>query len=581
MLNKTISRRSFLALSAMTAASLALDWKKVAAYAAGLGPKSNYPTVIIGSGLGGLCCGAYLSKFGIPVTVVEQHDIPGGYATSFDRAGGKFTFEVSLHGTSIHDNAAARSLKDLGVLEKLQLIELPEVLRFKDPKMDIPFPPGDPEALIRALARHFPAEKEGIRGVVQEIIGIADETAKFDHQKKGPTSDFPVLYPKMWNVRDKTLADLLDLYVKDPMLKNVLAAQWRYYGLPPSKLSGFYYAVALGGYLRNGSYYIKPRSQELSLALARAIEASGGKILYGTRVEKIILNGGRVDGVQLSGGKVLPARAVVSNASAITTFKEMLPREMVPADYLKKLEGYRPSISSFIVWLGINQELRGRIKGYSHRVMSGQGPEEDYQFYMKGEVDKGTFSTVIYDNLFEGYSKPGTSTVTLLFLTGYEPWRKFEADYRLGRKEAYNREKERWTDILIRRAEEVIPGLSSMIEVKESATPLTNWHFTRNLEGAIYGFEQSTDNAYMNRLDNRTPIKGLYLASAWSNPGGGFTGVLRSGERAFGKMMEDWGAGLTGACPIPPKRDKRGQGAQCERGGGLQTSNVEFRFLPF
>ena len=111
MINKTISRRSFLTISAMTAASFVLDWKKVAAYAAGMGPKGNYPTVIIGSGLGGLCCGAYLSKFGIPVTVVEQHDIPGGYATSFDRAGRKFTFEVSLHGTSIHDNAAARSLK--------------------------------------------------------------------------------------------------------------------------------------------------------------------------------------------------------------------------------------------------------------------------------------------------------------------------------------------------------------------------------------------------------------------------------------------------------------------------------------
>ena len=85
--------------------------------------------MIIGAGLGGLCCGAYLSRFGIPVTVVEQHDIPGGYATSFDRAGGKFTFEVSHEATSIHNNAAAQILKELGVLEKLQLVELPETLK--------------------------------------------------------------------------------------------------------------------------------------------------------------------------------------------------------------------------------------------------------------------------------------------------------------------------------------------------------------------------------------------------------------------------------------------------------------------
>jgi prolycopene isomerase len=79
-----------------------------------------------------------------------------------------------------------------------------------------------------------------------------------------------------------------------------------------------------------------------------------------------------------------------------------------------------------------------------------------------------------------------------------------------------------------------------MIEIEVAATPLTNWRFTRNTEGAIYGFEQSVDNAYIKRLEHRTPIKGLYLASAWCHPGGGFSGVLLSGQIAFREMMEDW-----------------------------------------
>jgi prolycopene isomerase len=527
----------------MTAASFVLDRKKIVAYAASLGPKGNYPTVIIGAGLGGLCCGAYLSRFGIPVTVVEQHDIPGGYATSFDRAGGKFTFEVSHEATSIHNNAAAQILKDLGVLEKLQLVELPETLKIKGANFEIVVPQRDPEALIVLLSKYFPEEKEGIRGIVQEMIGILDESQKLARQRgKISREDFPAQYPKMWNVRNKTLADLMGSFVKDPSLQNALSAQWGFYGLPPSKLSGFYYAIAFAEYLRNGSFYIRPRSQALSNALASAIEASGGKVLYGTPAERILVKDGAVTGVELSGGKTLPARAVVSNASVLTTFKEMLPPEILPADYLKKIGEYRPSISTFIVWLGLNQELNGKFKDYKYPVTSGQGPEADYQFSLKGDVEKGTFGITLYDSAFEGYSKPGTSTLKLLFLSGYEPWRKFEADYRAGRKEAYNKEKERWTDILIRRAEkEVIPGLSSMIEVKDSATPLTNWYFTRNTEGAIYGFEQAMNNAYMNRIDNRSPIKGLYLASAWGNPGGGYTGVLRSGQITFGKMMEDWG----------------------------------------
>jgi phytoene dehydrogenase-like protein len=542
VLHKPISRRSFLKVSAMALALLPFDWERAAAYAAAIELKNDYPTVIIGAGLGGLCCGAYLARSGIPVTVVEQHAIPGGYATSFERGGGKYTFDVSLEGTSIHNNAAAQILRELGVLEKVQLVEVSEVLKIKGANFEIAVPQRDPEALIVRLSEQFPEEKEGIHNIVQEMIGIVEESQRLAQQKgKISREDFPTQYPKMWSVRNKTLADLLDSFIRSHDLKNALSAQWGYYGLPPSKLSGFYYAIAFGEYLRNGSYYVKPRSQALSNALAGAIEAAGGKILYGTTAERILLKDKAVTGVALSGGKTLPARAVVSNASAITTFKEMLPPEILPPEYLKKLNEYRPSISTFIVWLGLTQELKDKLKGYHHPVTSGQGPEADYQLSLKGDVERGSFVITLYDSLFGGYSKPGTSTLKLLFLSGYAPWRRFEADYRKGRKDAYDKEKERWMNILIRRAEkEAIPGLSSMIEVKESATPLTNWYFTRNTEGAIYGFEQAMNNSYMTRIDNRTPVKGLYLASAWGNPGGGYGAVLRSGQIAFGKMVEDW-----------------------------------------
>ena len=543
MINKPVSRRSFLTVSAMTAATLALDWGRISAYAAKMGPKSEYPTVVIGAGLGGLVCGAYLAKQGIPVTVVEQHGIPGGYATSFERAGGKFNFEVSLHGTSIHNNGAARILSEIGVLDKIQLVELPEVYRLKTPKLDISIPQRDPEAYIALLTRHFPAEATGIRGFVEEMIAIADEVDALS-RKKGKFFKliFPLQYPKMWNVRNKTLADLINEHVKNSDLQQVLAALWGYYGLPPSRLSGFYYANATGGYLKNGSYYIKERSQNLSDAIAETIEDHGGTLLYDTRVQKILVKHGAVKGVALAEGETIPARAVVSNASGPATFREMISQDAIPADYGKKLNEYKPSISSFIVWLGLNQDLTDKIKAFSTHVSSGRGAEADYRLCLQGGIEDQSFSVCIYNNIFEGYSSRGTSTLQLLALGGYEPWRKFETDYRTGNKAEYSKEKARWTDILIRRTEkEVIPGLSGMIEVKEAATPLTNWRYTGNTEGAIYGFEQSMDNAYMNRIKNKTPIKGLYLASAWGNPGGGYAGVYRGGQSAFQAMMKDWG----------------------------------------
>ena len=542
MLNSSISRRKFLTISGMTAVTLALDWNSISAYAAKMGAAKNYPAVIIGAGLGGLVCGAYLVKQGIPVTVVEQHSIPGGYATSFDRAGGKYTFEVSLHGTSINNNGAERILKDIGVFEKLELAELPEVYRLKTPNHDISVPQRNPEAYIQLLVEHFPAEAEGIRGFVEEMLGVSDEVEILSRNKgKFFKPLFPLQYRKMWNVRKKTLADLINDHVKDPELQHVLSALWGYYGLPASKLSGFYYANATGGYLKNGSYYIKDRSQSLSDAIAGEIEASGGRVIYDTRVEKILVKNGHVQGVALSEGETLPARAVVSNASALTTFNEMIPAGAVPADYLEKMKGYKPSISSFIVWLGLKRDIRDKVKAFSTHISTGKGSEADYRACIQGDIENAGFSVCVYDNVFKGYSAPGTSNLQLLVLSGYEPWRRFEADYLAGNKTEYKSEKERWADILVKRAEDaLIPGLSDMIEVKDAATPLTNLRYTGNPAGAIYGFEQSMENAYMNRISNRTPIKGLYLASAWGNPGGGYGGVFRGGQSAFQEVMEDW-----------------------------------------
>ena len=543
MFNRFLSRRSFLTISAMTAAALALDWRKVEAYSAKLDTKSEYPAVIIGAGLGGLVCGAYLTRQGVPVTLVEQHNIPGGYATSFERAGGKFNFEVSLHGTSINDNGPERILSDIGVLEKLKLAQLPEVYRLKTPNRDISVPQKDPETYIQLLTEHFPEEAKGIRGFVEEMIAIADEVDTLS-RNKGQFIKllFPFQYRKMWNVRNKTLADLMNAYIKNQELQDVLGALWGYYGLPPSKLSGFYYANATGGYLKNGSYYIKERSQKLSDAMVEAIESQGGRVLFDTRVNRITLQNGAVQGVELDNGETLPARAVVSNASAPVTFGQMLPADAIPANYRAQLDSYKPSISSFLVWLGVNQELKNKINAFSTHVSSGRGPEADYAACIQGDIERASFSVCVYDNIFEGYSSPGTSTLQLLVLSGYEPWKKFEADYQNGNKTEYNREKQRWARILVERAErEVIPGLSAMIEVQESATPLTNRRYTGNTAGAIYGFEQSMDNAFMNRIENKTPIKGLYLASAWGNPGGGYAGVFRAGQSAFQAVMEDLG----------------------------------------
>ena len=51
----------------------------------------KYDVVIVGSGIGGLCCGSILALSGKKVLICEAHSQPGGVAHSFKRNG--YTFE--------------------------------------------------------------------------------------------------------------------------------------------------------------------------------------------------------------------------------------------------------------------------------------------------------------------------------------------------------------------------------------------------------------------------------------------------------------------------------------------------------
>jgi prolycopene isomerase len=549
---REISRSDFLKLAAASAAALAIDWRKADAMPAAVASVESGPVVVIGGGLGGLSAAACLAKRGVPVTLIEQHIKPGGYATTFERGDGEFVFDVSLHATASARGGLYAVLDAAGIADKVETVELPDVCRIVTPEHDFTWPQRDPDAIVGQLVQTFPSEQEGIRSFFDYLMGIMDEAMKpFDRDSWWDRIRFPLTHRKMWNVRNKTFGDVLDDHVQDQTVRSILSTFWGYYGLPPSKLSGFYYCIATASYLRYGGHYLKRRSQDLSDALMASIEANGGRVLLGARATGITAEGGAVTGVTLADGQHLEAKGVISNASVPGTVKML--REGTQAgvfseeteDYFGGLESFRPSLSTFLVWLGLNQEIRGKVEGYEIFVQKDHDPERAYRASLAGDPTESDLGVTIYDNAYEGYSNPGTSTVGLLMLSGYEPWKRFEADYFAGNKDEYRKEKDRIAQTLIDRAEErIIPGLRSMIEVMEAATPLTNVRYTRNPEGAIYGYEQVMENAYMTRLANTTPIKGLYYASAWTNPGGGYQPCLQAGLDASVALLGDWGVEL-------------------------------------
>jgi len=530
-------------LSARGATAAALHVPAVTPASAQRVKEGEYDAIVIGAGLGGLTFAGYMAKQGFKVLVLESHDVPGGYATTFTRDSGRFTFDVSLHQTAL-GGAGKAILTDLGVLEKVRFYRSGELFRVLGTGLDIACPGGEPKAFEQILIEKFPKENKGIQGFMADAVGVSEETEKLFEEGALTMLNkalFPLRFPRMWAARKKTVADYLNEYTTNPSLRSVLSVFCGYHGLPPSRLSGFYYMVATGGYFRYGGSYPAGGSQAISNAIAELIESKGGQVRFDTRIAQVLTKDGRATGGKTSGGESLTAKTVAANCSIVSLFSDMLPGAPVPADFRQKIGALKPSVSSFQVWLGLNKDITDTVKNSHILLRPEQDPDIAHQYCLEARADKSNIGVCIYNNIAKELSPPGTTTLNITLINGYQPWKRFEQDYWAGKKTEYNARKREITETLIRRVEEqLIPGLRTMITVQESATPLTNVRYTLNTAGAIYGLEQSMDNSFMTRILNRTPIKGLYLSSAWGDPGGGYTGVLIAGKKAFGLLMEDW-----------------------------------------
>ncbi|MCK7541228.1 MAG: NAD(P)/FAD-dependent oxidoreductase [Marinilabiliales bacterium] len=383
----------------------------------------------------------------------------------------------------------------------------------------------------RHLRRH-----EGPRGRSREAL---------QRRRSSRHGQLPEELPSLFKNFNRTWGAMLDDRVKNPKLKAVISGLWGYFGLPPSKLSPFYYAMPLMGYLEGGGYYPVGTSQKISDAFVGLIRKHGGEVKLNAKVERILVRDHAATGVRTADGAEYRARAVVSNANAFDTFGRMMPDEKeFLEDLTARMEKYSVSFSTLLVWLGLKTDLVRKAKLEESEIFTAPGydVEAEYRAALAGGLpDDPGFGLTVYDNLYPGASPKGKNTLNIIVMQGYDYWKKFETDYFFGNKDAYNKEKMRLAGILIDKVEKkFLPGLRQAIEVVEVATPLTNLRFTGHPRGAIYGFDQTVDNSGQRRFPQKTPIGNLYLAGAWTFPGHGYGACVPSGLSCFAAVMKDW-----------------------------------------
>ncbi len=481
--------------------------------------RDAYDAIVVGSGIGGLTTAALLARAGRSVLVIERHDRVGGYAHSFRR--GHYHFDSAVHliggcepvtfegGGLVHN-----LLTELGVRDQCDFIRIDPAYSAVYPGMAIDAP-GELEEFIDCYADEFPSETKGLREFFAECLNIRDETRRAN-ELDGPLNAIatPGRFPTLMRYRRATLSAVLDDHIGSAELRAVIGTLWPYLGLPPSRVSFLYFATMLMSYLADGAYYCRGTFQKFADALASGVTGAGGEVLLRSSVRRIRVEAGRVTGVILENGQRIDAALVVSNADLRQTVEELVGTEEFPSRYLKRLRRLQPSVSAFVTYLATDQALSDQTTSHETFLYASLDHERSHRTTLDGMPD---WLSVTIPTLADPSLAP--TGEHLMILTTLLPYAAH--DWRAGSQ---------WmVDRMIDRAGEHFRGLRDSMLFAEGASPRTMERYTRNCDGALYGWELSPSQVGPGRSTNVSPISGLHFAGHWTQPGAGISGVVSSG----------------------------------------------------
>lgn len=487
-----------------------------------------WDAIVVGSGMGGLAAAAALARKGRRVLVLEQHTQAGGLTQTFTR--GEWTFATGVHyvGNVAPADPFGRLLAWLAG----------DALRFAPcaNPYDIVHLPGfefgiaHPESAYRdALLAAFPGERDGI-------------LAWFDACEAARHSAFTVFAlhaaPALlgWAVRQwhgteaerwarRTLAQELAL-VREPRLRAVLGARWGDHGAPPEHAPFLEHALVTGSY-DGGAWYPVGGPARFAEALVPVIERAGGEVRVACEVTRILTAGGRVTGVETRAHGTTgreDTQQVISATGVANTVACLAPTDA--AGWQETVRGLSPGLSYVALYLGFDGDIAAA--GASSANHWFYASEDIARVWQHPDREDAPALFVSFPSLKDPACR-GKPTAEVVAVADAAPFARWLSDPHAPHDEDYAALKSAIEDRLLRQFKERFPALAPLLRFHELATPVTQQHYVRSPQGAMYGIEMSAQRLTTPALRVRTPVPGLLLAGQdVTSPGveGAFMGGL-------------------------------------------------------
>ena len=494
---------------------------------------NKYDVVIIGSGIGGLCCGSILAQAGKKVLISEAHYQPGGVAHSFNMRGYKFESGPSLWSGI----GKWPTTNPLGQILRL-LDEKVELIKYQGWHVDVPegafnLEVGQEPFIKRIkLLRGDKSVKEWnsfvsaikpLSQIVSEIplLSSSPETINFLEIIKLASKFLPniKLLPKL----NGGFGNIVDDYLKDPFLRNwVNLLSFLISGMPMHDTNSAAMATLFDEWFEPESYleYPKGGSESIVQALVNAFKKNGGELILSSKVEAINFSKNIASGITLKNGSKFFSDFVVMNTDAWSS-RKLIPRE-ITNKWRPKTKNINKCGSFLHIHLGFDASGLQHLPMHAIHV-------DDWERGITAERNVAVFSI---PSVLDKSMAPKNKHVLHGYTPANEPWEIWE---NLKPNDSiYKRLKEERCSIFLKSLRKIIPDIDNRIEIKLLGTPLTHKKFTNTYCGS-YGPALSAAQGLFPGC--KTPVKNLLTCGASTFPGIGIPAVSASGAYAAEKII--------------------------------------------
>jgi phytoene dehydrogenase-like protein len=506
--------------------------------------------IVIGGGLNGLVAAAVLAKHKLATLLLERRPTVGGAAVSSELAPGFHVPRLS-HGVGPLRQDVVRAL-GLDRTPGLGFITPdPALTSLGADRQTIAFHP-DPiltAAAINSVSSHDAGRWREFIDATHRISRVVASIAR--HPAPSIESD---TMRQRWRLvqagrRLRGLGrqemarlarwiampvnDLLDEWFENDLLKAAIAARavFGHFAGPYSPGTGAMWLqrliddrapVGSGTTVRGGP-------GALCAAVRAIFEQAGGQVRTQAPVARVTTKGGRVTGVALANGDEISARVVVSAVDPRQTFLALVEPEELTPTFLDRARHYRArgvtakmnlalaALPDFVALSGDPIALRGRLL---------VAPGVDYLERAFDAAKYGDFSPrpwleVSIPSAIDSSLAPEGQHVMSIYVQ-FAPRQLRNVDWKERREPLYR--------AVMETLEPHVPALKSLIVGAEVITPEDLEQIWGLSGGHIFHGEATLDQSWVARpflgwAQYRTPLEGLYLASAGTHPGGGLTGA--------------------------------------------------------